>query len=170
MSISTAIKKKDLGIGQLRKDLEQLRSSVIYVGIQGDEAREPHPSSPDETVGRVAAWMHYGTESSPARPFVDVGISNIRQQALDAIRKAASDLVDGRADSVIAALSPVGEVAAKAVVGAVNTASFWAKPLAESTVRSKGHSAPLIDTGTLRESVTYTILYNGGILAKGKPA
>jgi hypothetical protein len=168
---------KDLGIGKLKRELRQLKHTKILLGVQGTKARQKHPDA-DASVGLIALWNHYGTKwpkghpkagqvRIPARPWVDVAIDKVKDKAGVAVKRAVSDLIDGRASDLVEALTAVGEMGLKATVEAFDKANEWAKPLAIETVRAKGHAQPLLDTGTVREANSYTIRVGGKIKAEG---
>lgn len=157
---------KDLGIGKLRAQLARLSKLDVFVGIQGEEARQPHPNA-DATIGQVAVWNHAGTEDIPARPFIDHGISLVKDKTREVAKKAIRALIDRRAATAEEALVPMGEMGAAAVREAIDTSREWAEPLAESTARRKGHDQPLLDTGTVRDSVTYEVRDGNEVLKRG---
>lgn len=157
----------DLGIGKLRKQLEQLSRVRILVGVQGEEAKRTHPGT-DLSNGLIAHWLHYGTKRMPARPYVDRAIATMQKRAGDLMKKAIADLIDGRAHTVVDALAPVGAAAVDEVTHEIDTATEWAAPLAQSTIDRKGHDRPLVDTGTIRKATTYTIRDGESILAQGR--
>lgn len=163
----SGVETKDLGIGRLRKQLKQIAASKVLIGVQGDEAKEKHPNA-DESVGTIARWLHYGTKHQPARPFVDVALSNVQEQAQVVFRRALSDLIDGRARDPIKALAKIGEMGVVATREAMDSSREWAEPIAESTARRKGHSQPLVDTFTVYHAVSYTVREKGTTLARGK--
>ena len=138
------MKRNDLGIGQLKKDLLELRSSEVVAGIMGDKARSPHPDAPGHTVAEVASWLEYGTKAQPARPALQRTMSENKDQIQAAIRKAGSDLVDARIHGVSDGLAPLVDAMRKALIQTFATSREWAAENAESTKRAKGHDQPLV--------------------------
>ena len=103
-------------------------------------------------VAAVAAWNEFGTETIPERPFFRNGLAEsersvgrILQGGLDTKKMVVGEQLAGRVgahvqgkirDSITALKEP---------------------PNAPSTVRAKGSSDPLLDTGTLRNSVAWEV-------------
>lgn len=146
---------KDFGIDKLKKDLEQLRSEPITIGLQGSTGAAKHPEA-DVPVAQVAAWMEYGTEHIPARPFLRQAFDRNEGRFRDAIKRAVSNMIDQRG-TLDAEQERLGQLAAQAVKEMIDRAREWAKPLAAATVKAKGHARPLVDTGTMRESVSWAV-------------
>ncbi len=157
---------KDLGIGKLREQLAQLARVRVLVGVQGPEAREKHPAA-NESVGTIAFWLHYGTSKQPARPYIDRAIAALSTEVGSVSKRAVAALIDGRVSTVADAVRPLGSLACKAVQHEFDTSKDWAAPLAQVTIDRKGHDQPLIDTGTVRDAITYTVRDGETVLAKG---
>lgn len=112
---------------------------------------------PDGTqVALVAAVHNFGSASRgiPARPFLSDG----GKEAVAATRPIAEALAPAlnagkatRAD----VLGHMGPVAVDAIKGKL-TKGPW-EPLQPATERAKGSGRPLIDTGLMRNSITYTV-------------
>ncbi len=158
---------KDLGIGKLRQQMQQLGRVKIMIGVQGEEARAKHPNA-DESVGKIAFWLHYGTKRMPARPYIDRAIAMLTKRAYPVVKKAMSDLIDGRAATVAEAMTPLGEMAVEQVMHEIETSREWAAPLAQTTIDRKGHDQPLVDTRTVAKATSYTIRDRESIIASGK--
>ena len=126
----------------------------ITVGFHADtRAGAPHPNKSKTkravlTTVDIARINHYGTDKIPARPFLDVSIAQ-KQGIL--IKSVNSDL--RRCLTPDEAMDRLGARA----VGVVQ--SYITKlrnpPNSPSTIARKGSSNPLIDTGLMRQSVTY---------------
>lgn len=88
----------------------------------------------------------------PPRPWLDVGV---KSGAVDYL-----EVLENHSDDLDTALEIIGQIA----VGKVQTymTDLKTPPNAKSTVAKKGSSNPLIDTGAMRQSVTYSIM-------QGKP-
>ncbi len=162
------LKKNDLGIGKLREDLAKARETEITIGWQGPSGAAEHPNA-DATVAQVGAWQEYGTPTAPARPALQTAFDEHGDDFRDASRKALSDLVDGRAD--FDELAPrLGDAATEAVRKTIDRAAEWADPLSERTIAKKGHAQPLLDTGTLRDSVSWAERWGSRSVRQGGEA
>lgn len=91
----------------------------------------------------------------PARPFLAEGIEAVQGQ-LEAIFEgiAARALANGP-DEVADGLEKIGMAAVNGVRAKIVQGPFV--PLKPTTIARKGSSRPLIDTGQMRQAVTYVI-------------
>lgn len=109
-------------------------------------------------VARKGAFVEFGTEDSPERPFlrggIRSGIPKVRRVALHDIRKIAAGEM-----TIPVALERAGMVAVGAIQHYMTGPNF--APNAPSTIRQKGSSQPTIDTGELRQSVTHVVEVGG---------
>lgn len=133
----------------LRKELEKLQGGgFVLVGIHEDAAQ---PEGQDITMATLGAIQHYGNDHIPARPWLDVGVEQGNKEYLEIIEDgAASGLTQNQI------LEQVGAVAAGYVQQYIT--DLQEPPNAPSTVKKKGSSNPLIDTGAMRQSVTYKVV------------
>jgi len=102
-------------------------------------------------VAYVATIHEFGTEHIPARPFMRPAIEQNGQQWLDLLGQGAKRVADGgfsaRDVLELVALRAAGDVG-KAIQAVTSPA------LSPITIKRKGHSKPLIDTGQMFQSVT----------------
>lgn len=159
-------RKKDLGIGKLREQIAELQKTKILIGVQGEKAQEIHPQAKVK-IGLLAFWLHYGTKRMPARPYVDRAIAMLRKRAYPIMKRAMSDLVDGRAKTVAESLAPLGAAGVEQVEHEIATSRDWAAPLAQATIDRKGHDQPLVETGVIRGATSYTIRVGETIIGSG---
>ena len=132
----------------MRKELEKLQTKkVALVGIH-------ESAGVDEESGQAVAFIgaanHFGTDKIPARPWLDVGVESGTEEYLEVIQ-------DGIAEG-----EPAEKVLDQLGVLAVGYTQQYitdldSPPNAPSTIKRKGSANPLIDTGNMRQSVTYTI-------------
>lgn len=83
----------------------------------------------------------------PARPWLDVGVATGVPEYLEVIKNHKNDMD--------LALEIIGQISVSKVQQYMT--QLKTPPNAQSTIDKKGSSNPLIDTGELRQSVTYTI-------------
>lgn len=167
---------KDLGIGKLLKDLKELNESQMTIGFQGPSGAATHTDA-GVPVATLAQWMEFGTPGSddrqydrprariPSRPLVRTTFALHAQAMKGLLKRAFSDLIDGRA-SLNAARQSAGAAAAKLMRDTLDRASTWAEPLAERTVDAKGHSQPLVESGQLRDAISWAARDRGGTIQK----
>ena len=103
-------------------------------------------------MAAVAAWNEFGTETIPERPFfrraiaeMEGGISNIVKAGIDTKKMVVDDRLADR----------VGAYAQGQLQESLT--ALKEPPNAPSTIKEKGSSSPLIDTGHMRESVTWEV-------------
>jgi len=107
---------------------------------------------PDLTyVAQVAAWNEYGTSKSPPRPFIRNMINKESDKWADTIQRAATAF-DYNGHQV---LSQMGLVIQEDLQQAI--VDFSDPRNADSTIAKKGFNKPLIDTGHMKDSITYLV-------------
>lgn len=132
----------------LKKELAKLSASeYALVGIH--EAAGMHKGS-DLTQAAVGAYNHFGTDTIPARPWLDVGVAQGVQDYLEVIKEG---IAEGLTSKQI--MERVGIEAAGHVQQYMT--DLKTPPNAPRTIKKKKSDNPLIDTGSLRQSVTYTV-------------
>lgn len=100
---------------------------------------------------KLASWLHDGTATIPARPYLLQGLRSGMNDIRKAIR-AHFDLVKKGKEG----LDRIGLTAVAAVQDFVRGDSYRETvPNAPSTIKGKGSDTPLIDTGFLINSLTY---------------
>jgi hypothetical protein len=144
-----------VSVSDIQKSKAEIRSALgklmtnkfVTVGIHDDAGSHPDTDLHNAQLG---ATLHFGTDTIPARPWLDAGVAQGNKVYLDII-------ADGMEDELLPAqiLEQVG-VKAAATVQQYMT-DLRDPPNAPETIRRKGSSNPLIDTGALRQSVTYKI-------------
>lgn len=111
-----------------------------------------------------AIWNHYGTRGGrsgggwggpiPARPFLLNSVTRHADKYKEALRVSAKPILRGT-QTVPAVLTRLGILAADDIKQEiVNTLS---PPNSPTTIRMKGSSHPLIDTGELRNAATWKL-------------
>jgi len=116
------------------------------------------PAEADGTsIAMIAAVHEFGSPSQgiPERSFLRTGI----RAALPHLTEVNANSLRGIARGTLTvpvALGRVGALAVAAVQRQIVEGSYV--PLRPATIRRKGSSKPLIDTGSLRQSITYQIV------------
>lgn len=102
-------------------------------------------------VAQIASWNEFGTETIPPRPFMRNSIRNNRKKWIKLYRDRIirNKLNINRSSNYIANI----------MVGDVKTSidKLLNPPNRPSTIEKKKSSHPLIDTGRLKNSLTYEI-------------
>ena len=106
-----------------------------------------------QTAVEVATYNEFGTETIPERPFFRQALanleSNLLQELADEMRANPQLSLDANA------IGKIGESAVSAVQERI--VDLREPPNAPATVRRKGSSNPLVDTGFMRGQVTYEV-------------
>lgn len=149
------------------KKIQNLMSKGNDVLIGYPEGR-PHPGS-DLTMDELARILTYGNDRIPARPFLEEGILEKKNELGIMIKEIYAGQVEGR--NKRQSLKRLGAFA----VGAVKEFVFGdyykqTVPNAESTIYAKSHrqkgkvllsDKPLIDTGDMINATTYIVVEGG---------
>ncbi len=129
--------------------LEELKDIKIKVGFQAGD--NPYEDGTD--VVEVAAFNELGTSDTPARPFMRQSWEN-HEKELESICKAGVTRIT-TGGSVEDACKLIGVAGVGLIQTEIVEGNF--APNAPSTIKRKGSSRPLIDTGHMRQSVRYVI-------------
>lgn len=131
------------------KELERLSKLEVQVGFQaGEKTYEDGTDLVD-----VAAYNEYGTSDTPARPFMKQSFENHEDELQKACDRVNQTLNKG--GTAEAGLKELGVFVKGLVQEEIVDGGF--EPNAPSTIKKKGSEQPLIDTGTMRQSVNYVI-------------
>lgn len=140
-----------------RKKLNDALRLVVKVGLPEGTGPGVYPGG--QTVIEVGAIHEFGI-GVPRRSWLRMPMERHRRELAKFIGKQF-DLVTGQNVDAKKALGLVGAKARNYSTEAFRTNGYglW-PPLAPSTVKSKkrrGKQTPLIDTGTLRQSITWRV-------------
>lgn len=138
---------------KFQKMLEDMAALEVRVGFQRGKATEEDGTD----VCDVAAWNELGTVNMPSRPFLRKSVDENVDKINSFLQSKKDDLVSGV--SVEQVLKEIGIFQKDLIQEKITEGSF--APNAESTIRKKGSSKPLIDTGRMRQSVNYEIKKKG---------
>lgn len=143
-----SLREFNKGLSQLSKDRR------VLVGIQkgeGFHSGKLGKGSKQPLLAEVGVWNHFGTSRIPPRPFLDVGVESVFPSLSSIVR---SGIKNGEESKLI-----MERLGAKAVGGVKSyMTALKDPPNATSTIKRKGSSNPLIDTGELRRAITYKVV------------
>jgi hypothetical protein len=112
------VRDTDRGARALTQRVATLsRGPRVRVGITEDAGAEPHPSG-GGTVAEVAAFVEFGTTSSPAQSFVRAPVDENEPRIERALAQGAERVARGT-DTVHGALATVGAELAEKMRGRV---------------------------------------------------
>lgn len=130
-------------------ELNKLANMEICVGFQaGDGSYENGTDIVD-----IASYNEFGTSTIPARPFMQQSWENHESELQSACEEALASVSNG--GGAQEACDKIGAIGVKLVQQEIVDGGFV--PNAPSTVLKKGSAQPLIDTGTMRQSVHYVV-------------
>lgn len=154
------VRETDKQLQAVQKSIKELKKIDVLVGVPQEEAgREQNGITNAELL-----YIH--TNGSPAnnippRPIVDPAIQDSKEEIGTLLKEAILKALEGDTDGAMAGMERAGTQGENAVKGwFTNPKNNWAEN-AESTIKQKGSSKPLIDTGQLRKSITHVVKKKG---------
>lgn len=170
MNAKITTKRKNSGWSkELLERLKNIQSHEAAVGFPaGKDLDVPHYTSKradgstvaGPSILEAAIFNNFGTKDIPSRPFMDKATPAIaaawKQQKADIIRK----INRGEEAEAMKELNAAGEAAKTIIVLEIDAMTSPAN--AKSTVKRKGSSHPLIDTGAMKGAVTHVVRPRGG--------
>lgn len=137
------------GIKALLKRLSD--PGTVEVGILTGTGQ--HEDS-DLTTAEVGFYHEFGTVKTPERSFIRSTINGKSKEIKKVARLEYKKVIAGKTTNE-KGLGILGAFTA-GLIQETFTDNNWA-PNSESTIESKGSSTPLIDTGQLRQSISYKV-------------
>jgi len=124
------------------------------------EYRRPAELSIAAAAGYCFHNFGMPSKNIPQRQFLEPGIKNADDAISVRMAKAGQGALDGKEEEVLNNMNAVGVIAASSVKSKITAGPFV--PLGESTLaarrrRGRTGTKPLIDTGQLRNSISYVI-------------
>ena len=149
---------------EFAKNLERLKNGRVLIGIPG--AAGKHEDSPLNKSELGYIHEKGAPEANiPARPFLVPGVAKIRDEAAKRFKTAGLKTLKGDAKAKEQAFHQVGLIGVNSVRGHISDGI--APPLSPVTIqmrqtrkknrRSASSTTPLIDTGEMRNSITYAV-------------
>lgn len=142
----------DRGWERLRKLAHELsvRRRRVTVGVHADQA-----SRSDELDNIDIGTIHEYGLGVPERSFIRATIDEHAERYTKQAKELLGRVLDGKL-SADDALALLGEVVKRDIVQRINDGID--PPNAPATIAEKGSSKPLIDTGSLKQSIDYVVL------------
>jgi len=155
----------DMGLENILKEMKKLKSMCIKVGITEDVGSQTVEGG--ATLAQIASWNELGVLGPPVsqngsgkwfippRSFVRGWADGKREQIANTIERISKQVSEGKMFAEVA-IRRLGEYAQSGVKSYIRNGDFT--PNADSTIAKKGSSKPLIDNGTLRNSIRYQVI------------
>ena len=135
------------------RELAELKELEVRVGFQRGKSQEEDGTD----MCDVAAFNELGTDHIPARPFIRQSVDDNESKINSFLKEEVKDFAQGKSAEQI--LKEIGIFQNDLMQDKITSGSF--APNAESTIKKKGSSKPLVDTGRMRQSVNYVIQKKG---------
>jgi len=154
--MSGGIRDTDSGMKNIRNEIEAFKHMGVKAGIV-----EGAGDIDGVSIASYAAWNEFGVPGKkkkwriPPRPFIRGWTENHGEDIKRTIDKLFKLVADGKM-SAETAIGRLGQFAQDGIKRYIMSGAF--EPNAESTIQRKGSSRPLIDTGTMRNSVRYEVI------------
>lgn len=148
------------GLEKLMKNIS--RQNKVKVGVlSGDNARESEDDSDiADSNASIGLVMEMGStvRNIPPRSFIRMPLEHKTDELAATIRAVGAEIMNDRM-SAESGLEKIGIAAEGIIQDAFSTSGFgqW-KANKSSTVRQKGSSKPLIDTGQLRRAISSEVV------------
>lgn len=155
-----AVKMTKDNVSSVLRSIQQLASNEVLIGIPATTTeRQDGEAINNATIGYIQE-RGSPVNNLPARPFLVPGVEKAQKAATDELKKGADEAMDGNAQGAEKALHRAGITASNSVKATINAGVPPA--LADSTLaarrrRGRTGEVPLIDTGSLRNSITYVL-------------
>lgn len=147
-------------LAQVLATMAQLVKKDVLVGIP-DSAPEREEDTPLSNA-QIGYILDSGSPKAniPARPFLVPGVENVQPEIVEDFRGGAKAALDGNAAGVERSLVRAGLRAQNSVRSKIQDGPFEAlapRTLVDRKKRGRTGEKPLLDTGQLRNSVTYVV-------------
>lgn len=159
MASPVTVAKSGPGLAQIAADLKRLKSSDVLVGIPAPKAQRK--GEPVNNAGLLFIHTNGSTlRNIPPRPVLEPAIAANLKTITPHLAEAAGSVTDRHPEKAERELRKAGTAAMNAAKRWFSDPrNGWAEN-APSTIRAKGSDKPLIDTGSLRRSITFVVRVN----------
>lgn len=146
---------KDLGWNALGLRVQEINEgqAFVMVGIQGSAATATHDADSGMTNVELGTIHEFGL-GVPRRSFIRDAIDEHQKDLATFMGKLGQRVLLGTLPEAYA-LELVGQQAVKIIQQRIT--AHIDPPLSEYTKKKKGSDVPLVETGTLRKSITYEL-------------
>ena len=145
------VREIDRGWGRIKQQLASLDGAGVKVGVQSDAGT---PDGSDTPIVEYAFYNEMGTRHIPERPFIRSTADEKRRAWNSIIDRVVAQMYRGTMQPR-RALDMLGQQATRDIQQKITT--LRDPPNAASTIAIKGSSNPLIDIGTLRNSIRHVV-------------
>lgn len=143
------------------KELRELAELEVRIGYQREQGAGTNTDDdkPRADLVDIAMWNELGTVNSPSRPFMRDSVDK-HIPAINHMLAAQKDaLLEGATAKDI--MNTIGLFQQDLIQTEIEQGDFVAN--APATIKRKGSDKPLVDTGTMKNSVHYYIVKKGSM-------
>lgn len=140
------------------RELQELSQMQVRVGFQRGKKHKGKGKRAGADLVDIALYNELGTDTIPSRPFLAQTVDQQGEAIKQASAKLVVQVVEGKMKGK-QALKNIGVLVKGAVQHQMVEGEFV--PNAPSTIQRKGSDKPLIDTGQMRQGVSYQICRKG---------
>jgi phage gpG-like protein len=155
MARKTKIKIDDRVWQDLKKKLKNV-DGFVKVGVLQSSGHAPDGTSMVE----IATIHEYGAPKAgiPERSFLRRTFDDKRDELAKITKQLAVKLIDNRSFTMKVALGQLGAWGATQVKNTIAKGGHIPPPLKKATIKAKGSTRPLVDTGRLVNSITHEVV------------
>lgn len=139
----------------------ELDKSYVKVGVLASKGGGAAHGEDNISLIEIAAIHEFGNGHVPERSFIRSTFYVRRVNALATMVAKLAKAIVTEGMTPKKALSLLGQWAASEVKETITEIDI-PPPLADSTIMAKGSSKPLVDTGQLKNSITYEVVEGEG--------
>lgn len=144
------VKDIDRGWKNIVKELTKAKQPFVKVGVLSDAETKD-----GQNLASIAAYNEFGTSKIPSRPFMAQTFDLNNSQTKRFIDKEYGKVLD-RKQSIADGLYKIGIFYQEKTQSQISLGKF--APNKPATIKAKGSSKPLIDTGRLRKSINFEVV------------
>jgi hypothetical protein len=145
--------KRKSKLPEFNDRVKDMANSHVKIGIL-EEAGAHQGDGEVLTVADVASFHEFGTENAPERSFIRATINEQRDDLKTLSKKLQAAILTGK----MSAKQALGLMGEKMQAEMINKINEGIEPeLDPKTIKRKGSSTPLIDTGQLKQSIRYKV-------------
>jgi phage gpG-like protein len=149
-------------VAKVLASIQELAGKQVMVGIPASKAEREEGDTEPINNAQLGYIHEYGAPASniPARPFLIPGVAHAQDSINNHLQKAVKAAMSGDDEKVDVELNATGLIAQAGARNEINNGNFEAlsaRTLVDRRKRGRTGSKPLIDTGQLRNAITYVI-------------
>jgi len=147
----------DRGWESIKRRVFGLRGASVVAGLVAGQGGDKAHEESDLTIAEIGIVHEFGSRKAhiPERSWMRSTEAERRRVWFKLVEEGLGEMLTPKGPTIEQLLTPVGLIMESDLKRKIT--SLQTPPLAESTKRRKGSSNPLIDTGAMRNSVTWEI-------------